>query len=1209
MPVLLSCSLSRMSQRFGIKSIAASRLFCLGVKSKQTAKKAALRPLVVILYALSGFFVLFSCEISLAWDGIQFFSQKKPSSIWRNLGLGQNDSSSYDFSDYIFRGQEDLDESLFSSDWDSVEESRLSDQYESKQVGNSTLYIPIKEVSASPIVISAQYGWKGASDEYGDVYVLFGDCQISQDDGNGSAPVAVVWISRRSTDDGRSVGGSRVYVYFEKNSSSGIQLDLKSICRSAKTNDNAWLGELESLSDVDLQIALPGEAQIQPDETYFRALTLLQQEYSETGATNALEASLEGRAADVNNKVNEDKLRGESDAIISDGNSVLGWSDSGEGEEIRVIPETSTVDRRASGSNNVPQTSKRRFRFIDRYETQHNIQPVGDNVDGKSAWAVSNGFTLIVQGLDFEDVITNETLELSADSAVVWTSAIDLDRLDEVNAEDLDFEIYLDGNVVFREGNNVVYAKRMYYDVKHQVGIIEEAEMVAEVPDIPGAYFRLGASKIFRETPNTLRATDAWTSTSMMGKPTYSLQSDSVTAEMRSRPLYDVLTGNAVIDPRTGAQASEDKAYVIAENNFVSVGNMPVFYWPWMAMDIKDRAFYLKSLKFGHDGVFGSQVRSNWDLYQLLQAKNRPEGTEWNLDLDYLSKRGVGHGTTFKYERDSLWNWDSRAVGLANFYGIYDDGKDNLGNGRRDISFEHKYRYRGVWKHRQELNFDWLNTGLTNDCPIRDGWTFTGQIGKSSDRNFLPEYFEDEWNSSSNPETRFELKRTVNNSSLGLDLAVRTDSFYTQSNWLPKLDHYWLGQPLWNTPFVWYEHTKVGYAQFKSTDSPYDATDRDLFRYLDWELTSDSTSNVADFPGTKTLSGDTLVFSSRHEIDAPFQLGAIKTTPYALGEYGFWGKGMNDTNISRLYGRLGVRFNLPVWKVDSGVESQTWYLNGITHKMNFIVDASYSDASQNYDDLILYDQIDDWQVQDFRRHYSVTTFSGSGHAGLDAIPVRFDERYYLIRQGILAGNVASPAAELVDDLQVVRLGWNNRWQTKRGPVGNRRVVDWITLNAGMNLYPKDDENFGKVPGLLDYDACWQVGDRLALLSSGLYDVWGTGQKITRIGVQRKRPSLSSCYLGVDRLSGPIDSTYLNFGLAYRMSEKWGLGFSNSYDLSEGYNIGQKVTVSRIGESFVFTLGANRNESKDTWGVNLSVEPVFLFDKDKRDEGLLGLGTM
>ncbi len=1197
-----------MSRRFRIWRSFTSRPRLLDVKSERGMRKMD-SCLAGDTLRLFGFLCLLwlSCN-SIARGEFPFGTKTSPNSIWSSFG---NETYFSHVGDYqTTRAQETAEERLFFSDEDFTD-ADLIDRYDSKQVGNSTLYVPAKDVSSSKIIISAQYGWKGASDEYGDVYVLYGDCQAMQDDGRATAPVAVVWIDQRRREDGALSCGSKVYAYFEKDGSAGMQIDLKSACVSAKTDDNVWLGELQSLSDVDLRIALPGDAQLQPDEVYFRALNFLKQEYSNKSEPNSYDrepVSLEttnDSFFDAGETISDER----SNPTISDGKSVLGWNNSGSGDVIREIPETSDVGVKTAGLAGNLKTVKQRFRFIDRYETQHNIQPLNDTFDGKSAWSVSNGFTLIVQGVNIANVVSNDVLELSADSAVVWTSVVDLERLDEIDVDDLDFEIYLDGNVVFREGNNVVYAKRMYYDVKHRVGIIEEAEMIAEIPDMEGAFFRLGAARIVQETPNTLRATDAWTSTSMMGKPTYRLQSNSVTAERRSRPLYDALTGNAVIDSKTGLQATEDKELVIAENNFVSIGNMPVFYWPWMAMDIRDRALYLKSLKFGHDGVLGYQVRTSWDLFQLLQANNRPEGVEWDLDLDYLSKRGFGHGSTFRYERDSLWNWDSRAVGLANYYGVYDKGKDNLGNGRQGISFGHKYRYRGIWKHRQELNCDWFNCGLTDDCSIREGWTFTGQIGKSSDRNFLPEFFEDEWNTSSNPETRFELKRTINNRSFGVDLAVRSDSFYTQSNWLPKLDHFWLGQSLFNSPFVWYEHTKVGFAQFKTADPPYDPVDKSLFRYLDWELSSDSTSNVPEFGGTTTLSGDSLVFSTRHEIDAPFQLGAIKTTPYALGEYGFWGRAEGEKNVSRLYGRLGLRLNLPIWTINSDVESRTWYLNGLAHKMNFVVDASYSEANKNYDDLILFDQIDDWQVQDFRRRYSVTTFSGSGQSGLDAIPVRFDERYYAIRQGMLAGNVSSPATELVDDLQLVRIGWDNRWQTKRGPAGNRRVVDWITLNAGINLYPKNSENFGKASGLLDYESSWQIGDRLAVLSSGLYDFWGSGQKITRIGVQRKRPGLSSCYLGVDRLSGPIDSTYLNFGLTYRASEKWGIGFSNSFDLSEGYNIGQKLTVSRIGESFVVTVGASRNESKNNWGVNLSVEPVFLFDKNKREEGLLGLGNM
>lgn len=1217
----------RMFRQFWIAKSTAPLLFGRACSERTSGGVCCFYPvdmLILLTFVISTFSFAANAEgQSFIQDRFAFSSSVddragyKPvnvNGIWGIVLRGQNDEQLSD--DLSIPSAFNVD--LAEVDSDDDLDDALNDRYEVDQIGSSTLYVPTRDVPVSAIAISSQYGWKGVQDDFGEVYVLYGDCEVVQDESRAVAPIAVVWLDKRRDSKGNVELGARAYVYLEKEGSASFRFDdIARKCFSAKINENAWLGEFQSLSDVDLRIALPGEEQLRPDDVYFRAVNFLQKEIGtteenrnqslESKVSNASKETSEPSSTTLTNEVNvESHSPNDSVPSLTDGDSVLGWSNSGEGDVVRSIPETAEYDSLTVDSLASDRPKRQKFRLVNRYESDMSLEASNNSVNGdKSSLIVSNGFTLIVQDLDIRDVAEGETLELSADSAVIWTDIENFDVVKDKTVENADFEIYLDGNVVLREGNSVVYAKKMYYDVKNRRGIIENAEMIAEVPDMDGAFFRLGADKIVQENENKLRASNAWVSTSMMGRPTYRLQTDSLVAERSRSGLYDAITGKPAIDPKTNKQATVDKQFVIAENNFVSIGNMPVFYWPWMAMDVKDQAMYLKSLKFGHDGILGTQVRTGWDLYQLLQIKNRPTGTEWDLDLDYLSRRGFGHGSTFKYERDSLWNWDSRAVGLASFYGVYDSGFDNLGVGRRDVSFEHKYRYRGIWKHRQEFDFSCVDSDWLNASP----WTFTAQVGKSSDRNFIPEFFEDEWNSSSNPETRFELKRTNDNRSLGIDVDVRTDSFYTQTNWLPKLDHYWLGQALCESPFVWYEHTKIGYAQFKSTDSPYDPTDEDMFRYLDWELSSDSVSNVSGVDGTNVLTGDSLVFSSRQEIDAPFQLGAIKTTPYALGEYGFWGQGMESQNISRLYGRLGVRFNLPVWKVDSDIESKTWYVNGVAHKMNFVTDVSYSDSSKNYDDLILYDQIDDWQVQDFRRRYSATTFSAQGPAGLDAIPVRFDERYYAIRQGVLAGSVTSPSTELVDDLQLVRLGWNNRWQTKRGSEGGRRVVDWIVLNAGINLYPKEHENFGKIPGLLDYDACWQVGDRFAVLSSGLYDVWGTGQKITRIGVQRRRPSLSSCYVGVDRLTGPIDSTYLNVGITYRTSEKWAIGFSNSFDLSEGYNIGQKLSISRIGESFVVTLGASRNESKNDWGINLSIEPVFLFDKEKRDEGLLGLGKM
>ena len=52
---------------------------------------------------------------------------------------------------------------------------------------------------------------------------------------------------------------------------------------------------------------------------------------------------------------------------------------------------------------------------------------------------------------------------------------------------------------------------------------------------------------------------------------------------------------------------------------------------------------------------------------------------------------------------------------------------------------------------------------------------------------------------------------------------------------------------------------------------------------------------------------------SRQEIDFPVQLGFVKAVPYALGELGYWGEDLNGQPLSRAYGQVGVRADLPMW--------------------------------------------------------------------------------------------------------------------------------------------------------------------------------------------------------------------------------------------------------------------------------------------------------
>ena len=55
-------------------------------------------------------------------------------------------------------------------------------------------------------------------------------------------------------------------------------------------------------------------------------------------------------------------------------------------------------------------------------------------------------------------------------------------------------------------------------------------------------------------------------------------------------------------------------------------------------------------------------------MYELLGIHNKPLGTKWDISLDYLSKRGFGYGTNFKYDRPDFFGIEGHSVGMIDFW-------------------------------------------------------------------------------------------------------------------------------------------------------------------------------------------------------------------------------------------------------------------------------------------------------------------------------------------------------------------------------------------------------------------------------------------------------------------------------------------------------------------------------------------------------------
>ena len=89
----------------------------------------------------------------------------------------------------------------------SAEDRALAARLEERRFGDAKILVPKATASSESVAISAEFGWKGEDDELGEVYVLCGDCRISQGASVVAAPSAVVW--RSSAADGETCQASQ----------------------------------------------------------------------------------------------------------------------------------------------------------------------------------------------------------------------------------------------------------------------------------------------------------------------------------------------------------------------------------------------------------------------------------------------------------------------------------------------------------------------------------------------------------------------------------------------------------------------------------------------------------------------------------------------------------------------------------------------------------------------------------------------------------------------------------------------------------------------------------------------------------------------------------------------------------------------------------------------------------------------------------------
>ena len=235
--------------------------------------------------------------------------------------------------------------------------------------------------------------------------------------------------------------------------------------------------------------------------------------------------------------------------------------------------------------------------------------------------------------------------------------------------------------------------------------------------------------------------------------------------------------GRPVIDPKTGQPQTYTEQLVRGENVLLRFEDVPVFYLPVVQGDANDPLGPLRSLGFKQDRIFGTQVYSTFDVWNLLNREPLP-GTRWDLEADYLSRRGPALGTTFEYGGRDLFGLTGPYAGLAKLYGIHDTGHDVLGGGRGEFDEHPDWRGRVLLRHVQQTY---------------DEYTLQAQLSLLSDKNFLEQYYKQEFDTDVNQQTFLYFRQIHGVYSWDGLIQPHVRNWVTEDVWLPRVDGTILG--------------------------------------------------------------------------------------------------------------------------------------------------------------------------------------------------------------------------------------------------------------------------------------------------------------------------------------------------------------------------------------------------------------------------------
>jgi hypothetical protein len=663
---------------------------------------------------------------------------------------------------------------------------------------------------------------------------------------------------------------------------------------------------------------------------------------------------------------------------------------------------------------------------------------------------------------------------------------------------------YLEGDVVLSRGDRMIRASQIYYDFENNRALILDAVMRIVEQD-RGVPILVRAQTVRQLSSTEYVATHAKITSSEFYTPYYHIGADRV--YIRDQTARDS-SGHVV-----GLTAGSYEMY----NSTFNVGGVPVAYWPYTKGEFKQGEMTLRSLRVGYASDFGATFETKWYLFNLL-GMEQPKGYDAWLNLDYYTKRGPGVGINVDYKRDNYY-------GLFRSYFIYDQGEDDLGPWG-DTKPPDETRGRATWRHRQYLPKD---------------WELTLEASYISDAGFLQEYEEKEFFEGKDQETLMYLEKRNGHWAFTALAQWRVMDFLTQTEHLPDLGFYMIGQDIGGVATAFSE-SHAGLVRYLP----------DNRRIFDTNRYNDNTDRSPVTPR----------FDERGELNLPLTLGPVKVVPFTTLRGSYWSSTPTYAEWDDISGaawrgfvNYGAKASTYFSRAYPDVQSRLFDINGIKHIIE--PEAAGWMAHQNLTSMDLYP---------FDQGIETVDAFGGGAGGIK-------QRWQTKRGG--------PGQWRIVDL----LTWDLSVGAFQSSDGR---PDQITHGQTYMSRPEDSIIANYVNSNLNY----RLSDTTAFLWDFNWDMDRDRVGTTDVSIAVERLPRLGYFIGW-RYIDVTESNLFGGGANYQLNEKHTVALRAYYDLEEGRMAEWTFTLLRRLPRWYVALTFGYDAVEDDWSITAAMWPEGL----------------